>query len=306
MERQRIQLDPKTFCCSICLDLLKHPVTIPCGHSYCRVCIQTLWDVKEQNQTFSCPQCRRSFTARPVLLQNTIIAAVVEELQKTEVQAASADHCYAGAADAACDSLSGRKQQSVQSCLQCLVSYCDQHLQPHYDVPPLKKLKVVDPSKRLQEKICCRHNELMTMFCRTEQQCICRLCSVDEHKGHDMISAAAEWQREFQQEVEAVNRSADKAVRDSQEIFSQLIRLMENRRSDVEQQIRSRQKIEVSQAEELEQEISELRRRVTERRQLYHTEEHVHLLHSEPSPQHLSESRGSASMGFHPLRYFEE
>ncbi|KAF7647878.1 hypothetical protein LDENG_00165310, partial [Lucifuga dentata] len=149
-----------------------------------------------------------------------------------------------------------RKLKAFKSCLVCLASYCQQHLQPHYDAAPLKKHKLINPSKKLQENICSHHNEVMKMFCRTDQQVICYLCSLDEHKGHDTVSAAAartERQKELkmrqqniqqriqdrekdvkvlQQEVEIIDHFADKAVRDSEEIFNKLIRQMEKRSSD--------------------------------------------------------------------------
>ncbi|CAI5678072.1 unnamed protein product [Oreochromis niloticus] len=328
------QMDQTKFCCSVCLDLLKDPVTIPCGHSYCMNCIKSFWDEEEKKKIYSCPQCRQTFTPRPVLVKNTMLADLVEELKKTGLQAAPADHCYAGPEDVACDVCTGRKMKAFKSCLVCLASYCEKHLQTHFISSAFETHKLVEPSKKLQEKICSRHDEVMKMFCRTDQQSICYLCSVDEHKGHDTVSAAAERterQRELevsrqniqqriqdrekdvkllQQEVEAINQSADQTVEHSEKIFTELIHLIQKRSSDVKQQIRSQQETEVSRVkdleEKLEQEITELKRKDAELKQLSHTEDHIQFLHNYPSLSALSESTDSSSINIRPLSYFED
>ncbi|TKS79354.1 Tripartite motif-containing protein 16 [Collichthys lucidus] len=334
MAQKGAQLARETISCSICLDLLKDPVTIPCGHSYCMKCIQNFWDGEDEKRIHSCPQCRQTFTPRPVLVKSTMLAALVEELKKTGLQAAPDDHCYAGPEDVACDFCTGRKLKALKSCLVCLASYCEKHLQPHYESATFVKHKLVEPSKKLQENICSRHDEVMKMFCRTDQQCICYLCSVDEHKGHDTVSAAAERTerqrelevsrlniqqriqdrekdvKELQQEVEAINGSADKAVEDSEKIFTELIRLMEKRRSDVKQQVRSQQETEVSRVKDLqkklEQEITELKKKDSELEKLSHTEDHNQFLQNYPSLSRLSQSTDSSSINIRPLRYFED
>ncbi|XP_024124544.1 tripartite motif-containing protein 16-like [Oryzias melastigma] len=332
MAQKEVDLDQETFSCSICLDLLKDPVTIPCGHSYCMKCIQGFWDGEEKIP--SCPQCRKTFTPRPVLVKNFMFASLVDQLKKTGLQSAPADHCYAGPEDVSCDFCSGRKLKAIKSCLICLASYCEKHLQPHLDEAAFKKHKLVEPSKNLQENICSIHDEVMKMFCRTDQKCICYLCSVDEHRGHDTVLAAAERterQRDLeesqqqiqqrikdrekevkllQQEVEAINHSADQTVKDSEKIFTQMIHLIQKRSCDVKQQIRSQQQTEVSRVkdlqEELEQEITELKRRDAELKKLSLTEDHSQFLLNYPSLPPLSESTHSSSINVRPLRYFEE
>ncbi|XP_008276311.1 tripartite motif-containing protein 16-like [Stegastes partitus] len=334
MAQRGINLYSENISCSICLDLLKDPVALHCGHSYCLDCIKGHWDAEDSKRIYSCPQCRKTFKPRPVLEKNVLLAELVEDLKKTGLQAAAADHCYAGAEDVSCDVCTGRKRKAVKSCLVCLASYCEKHLQPHYDVAPLKKHQLVEPSKNLQENICPHHDKFMEIFCCTDQQLICYLCSVDEHKGHDTVSAAAERKQKLrkleesrlnihqriqdrekdvkllQQEVKAINDSADKTVEHSEEMFSQMIRLIQKRSSEVKQQIRSQQEAEVSRVQELEeklqQEISDLKRKDAELKQLSETPDHSQFLHDYPSASALSESTHSSSISIRPRRHFED
>ncbi|CAB1413067.1 unnamed protein product [Pleuronectes platessa] len=262
-----------------------------------------------------------------------MLADSLEELQKAGLQAAPAEHCYAGPGDVACDVCTGRKLKALKSCLVCLASYCEKHLQRHLQSAPLKKHKLVEPSEKLQENICSRHDEVMKMFCRTDQQCICYLCSLEEHKDHDTVSAAEERierQRELglrrqsiqervqhtekyvnllQQKEKAVNVSADKAVVDSEKIFTELIHLLETRSSDVKQQIRSQQETEVSRVRELQErlkQITELKRKDHELQQLSDTKDHNQFLRNYPSLSPLSESTHSPSIRILPLKNFED
>ncbi|KAK2828074.1 hypothetical protein Q5P01_019108 [Channa striata] len=330
MAQRGIQLDQDKLSCSICLDLLKDPVTIPCGHNYCMSCIENCWDKDGGTTTHSCPQCRQDFTVRPALVKNTMLADLVEDLKKVGLQGASSD--LAGPGHVACDFCTGRK--AIKSCLVCLASYCEQHLQPHYDIAPLKKHKLVEANSKLQENICSHHDEVMKIFCRTDQQCICYLCSMDEHKGHDMVSAATERavkqtelgvsQQKIQQgiqdrekeilalheKMEAINCSADEAVKDSEEIFAGMINLIEKKRSEVEQQIRSQQETDVTHVKELkeklQEEISELKSKAMELEQLSHTEDHLRFLGSYVSLSPLSQSRDLPSINLQSQQHFKD
>ncbi|XP_073676348.1 E3 ubiquitin/ISG15 ligase TRIM25-like [Garra rufa] len=185
MAEARVSQDD--FLCAVCQDLLKDPVAIPCGHSYCKSCIRRCWDQEHQTKVYSCPQCRQTFSPRPALATNTILAEVVKRLKKTKLTA----DCDAGAGDVECDVCTGRKYKAVKSCLVCQESYCQTHFDRHEEFHSRKPHKVTDPTGRLQEMICQKHKKILEVFCRTDQKCTCVLC-MDEHKNHYTISAAAQ------------------------------------------------------------------------------------------------------------------
>ncbi|GAA6096990.1 E3 ubiquitin-protein ligase TRIM69 [Tachysurus ichikawai] len=91
---QRLSRD---LTCSICLDLFKQPVSLPCDHTFCQSCITNYWSgsgcVRAPGQpgtgtSGSCPQCRKVFhgqSYRP----NRIVANIVESYSR-EIEEESA------------------------------------------------------------------------------------------------------------------------------------------------------------------------------------------------------------------------
>ncbi|KAG5281380.1 hypothetical protein AALO_G00071480 [Alosa alosa] len=302
--------DQDSFSCSICLGLFHIPVTIPCGHSYCLDCIKGYFDQRGDQggrPTAQCPQCRQTFSARPALNKNTLIAELVEKLKEA---LSPRGHCFAGVGDIECDVCGDSKCRAVKSCFVCLASYCETHLKLHNELNPGGKHKVVNATGRMQNKICRRHDKLLEVFCCTDQQIICLLCTMDEHRGHETVPAEAERtekqkllcetqrksrkrlqhrEKEFQEvknAMETLKRSAAAAVADNDRCFQHLMRSIERRHSEVTELIRAQEKAEVSRAKgllkQLEQEISELKRRDAELEQLSHTDDHIHFLQSLP------------------------
>ncbi|CAL8321472.1 unnamed protein product [Arctogadus glacialis] len=310
MAQQKSLLDRDRYCCSICLDLLCNPGTLTCGHSYCLDCIRQHWDNQALSGVYSCPQCRQTFKTRPALVKTTVLADVMEELKRTQLQDTPPDHCYDGPEDVGCDVCTGRKMKAIKTCLVCQVSYCEDHLQSHYLVAGLKRHKLVEPAADLQDNICPRHNEVMNIFCRQDRQAICHLCFLDEHRSHDTVSAEAErnerqkelsgYQRAtrarvkeveqdlevLQQEMVSINRFADEAVRSADEMFVDLIRSVERRRSEVTAETRTEQEAGLKRVRDLrknlEQELVQMKGSGAVLDRLSQTQSHVTFLQKYP------------------------
>ncbi|XP_026136064.1 tripartite motif-containing protein 16-like protein isoform X2 [Carassius auratus] len=330
MAEAKISVAEDQFSCSVCLDLLKDPVTIPCGHSYCMNCITDCWNKDHQRRGYSCPQCRQTFSPRPALNKNLVFAEMVEKLKKTKVQTAHA-LSYAGPGDVKCDVCTGRKRKAVKSCLVCLDSYCQTHFECHEEARSSKRHKLTDAG-RFQKMICPKHDRLLEVFCRTDKRCVCFMCVMDDHKNHDTVSAEAErtekqvgeikgkCQRRIQEKqkqlqelketIKTHKSSAKTALEHSERIFTELIRSIERSRSEVTQIIKNQEKAEVSRAEgllePLQQEIDDLKRRDAELEQLLHTDNHIHFLQSFQSLSEPLESTGVPRVAVSPVLPYDD
>uniref|UniRef100_A0A8B9JRH1 Bloodthirsty-related gene family, member 12 n=1 Tax=Astyanax mexicanus TaxID=7994 RepID=A0A8B9JRH1_ASTMX len=206
------------FSCSICLEVFVEPVSTPCGHSFCKACLQGYWD---HSKKVVCPMCKKSFSRKPELCVNRVLAEIAEQFQGLTVAPAvcSTDGGAAAAASASpgtprkdqdggefakpgdvpCDACIGRKMKALKSCLSCPGSFCEAHLRHHRKEKTMAKHKLVQPILHLEEKLCKRHQRLLEAYCCSDHVCVCRECAELAHKTHEITSIDREYKKKMSQ-----------------------------------------------------------------------------------------------------------
>ncbi|XP_006013873.1 E3 ubiquitin/ISG15 ligase TRIM25 isoform X1 [Latimeria chalumnae] len=188
MACSNISISKEQLICAICLDLFRDPVTLPCGHNFCMKCICSSWD-ELHGVMPNCPQCRVTFTVRPRLGKNTILAEIVNDF--TEAGRKNSIP-FAKQGDVPCDSCPNRKFKATKSCLSCLASYCEIHLVPHLQNTTFIDHQLVEPLKDIKKRKCTAHKKVLELFCRTDNMYICCICALKNHKKHDTVTLEEE------------------------------------------------------------------------------------------------------------------
>ncbi|XP_076584778.1 nuclear factor 7, ovary-like isoform X3 [Chaetodon auriga] len=256
------------FLCSICLDVFTDPVTTPCGHNFCKNCITEHWNMNESCQ---CPMCKQVFKTKPELYVNTFISEMVAQFRqsaKQEVSSSSSEQQVSKPGEVPCDVCTGTKLKALKSCLVCLVSYCETHLEPHLTVLGLKRHQLIDPVENLEGRMCMKHNKPLELFCKTDHTCVCMLCTVLDHKTHDVVPLREEYD----------GKKAE--LRKTEDEIQQVIQKRRLKIEELKQSVKLSKEDDIKTAEELKQEISELLKRSTEVKQLSRSEDHLHFLQS--------------------------
>ncbi|XP_030282524.1 zinc finger protein RFP-like isoform X1 [Sparus aurata] len=319
------------FLCSICLDVFTDPVAIPCGHNFCKTCITQHWDI---NVPYKCPNCKEVFNMRPKLQVNNLISEMAAQFRQSAQQKASSsssEQQVSKPGEVPCDDCTGTKLKALKSCLVCLASYCETHLEPHLTKSGLKRHQLIDPVENLEGRMCTKHDKLLELFCKTDQMCVCMLCSISDHQRHSVVPLKEEYEgkkaelgktdAEIQQmiqkrrlkiqqtkrSVELSKKDADREIAAGVQIFSALKKSIERSQAELIDTIKEKQRETEKQAEgfikELEQEISELEKRSSEVEQLSQSEDHLHLVQSFPSLNAAPPTKNWTGVSVRPPSY---
>ncbi|KAM6379950.1 E3 ubiquitin/ISG15 ligase TRIM25-like isoform 2-T3 [Pluvialis apricaria] len=179
--------------CPICLCLYKNPVSLSCGHSFCKQCIQKALGAQQQSKApYSCPMCKLQLGPILELQKNFQLCSIVEAFLATSSKGQQSK----GSAErkkevVPCDFCLDWSQPAVKTCLICDASFCQAHLNKH-NAKAFQQdhiLVEVGAGSAVEDRRCLEHGRLLECYCQDEGRYICMLCSIAGcHKGHSIVT----------------------------------------------------------------------------------------------------------------------
>ncbi|KAG5849488.1 hypothetical protein ANANG_G00110990 [Anguilla anguilla] len=150
---------PREPTCGVCCSPCRVPVMLSCWHPFCLGCIERVW-CQNPGLDHGCPVCLK----------------VPFSQDEPEGHALS---------EVLCDFCLGERLPATKTCLTCLASLCEAHLQPHLSGDAFRGHHLVPPSCDLSASCCGDHAKPLEMFCKDCRLCVCNVCPIlGRHQGH--------------------------------------------------------------------------------------------------------------------------
>ncbi|XP_075693188.1 E3 ubiquitin/ISG15 ligase TRIM25-like [Rhinoderma darwinii] len=195
--------------CSICLQIYTDPVSLRCGHNFCRVCIEKVFNCQNRPENYKCPDCRTVFWERPELQRNITLCNIVDRFQCAAPQESGIFCTY-------CVHF---PVPAVKSCVMCEASLCELHLKVHSKSP---EHVLTDPTASLENRRCRIHRKILEYYCGDDATCICVSCRLDgQHSGHQiqtLLAASDKKKEELQSVLREMNSRKEEMEKKAQKL----------------------------------------------------------------------------------------
>ena len=182
--------------CTVCLEVLKDPRTLPCCHSFCKDCLEgivkTCRDKAPRGRPIReipCPACRATFALDPDkhvanMPRNHFICNLVKATAVLDrgIGVPCSHNCT--------------QSYSVARCVTCEKFLCQECLTIHnsyrghngHSVLTMEELSKPENRKKINDKMYCNEHSgmILKVYCETCDQLICRDCMDFNHlkQGH--------------------------------------------------------------------------------------------------------------------------
>ena len=185
--------------CTVCLEVLTDPRTLPCCHSFCKVClegvVQTMRDKAPRGRPireFPCPNCRATFILDPDkhvadMPRNHFICNMVKATAVLDrgIGVPCSHNCsqsYSVARCVTCEKF---------LCRECLTGHNNYRANNGHSVLTMEELSKPENRKKINDKMYCNKHSGMEIkvYCETCDQLICRDCMDFKHlkQGHSCV-----------------------------------------------------------------------------------------------------------------------
>ena len=231
--------------CTVCLEPLKDPRTLPCFHSFCKDCLEDVVKTCRDKaphgrplREIPCPYCRETFTLDPNkqvadMRRNHFICNMVKAL--AVLDRGTGVEC----------SHNCSQSYSIARCVTCEKFLCQQCLTDHnsyrghtgHSVLTMEELSKPENRTKVNYKMYCNEHpgEILKVYCETCDQLICRDCMDFKHvKPDHLCFLLKDVANRYKERLALNNKKMDDVLTEGNALVQRLRSMTEELGSDTE------------------------------------------------------------------------